>query len=142
MGQLRVIPPGSQHGPRAPKHRASCAVICPDYHHGHVCFNTRASRLPLQASAEDPSDLTFREPGQGWEHNDSGSGAISLLWLLINRGSTLWNFLLGQKQNKASCCSFLSSSAAAVPGVSSGAEASCVPDYRPEATPQGTTGPT
>lgn len=60
--------------------------------------------------AEDPCDLTFREQGQGWEHGDSGSGAITLLWLLINRGSTLWNFLLGQKQNKTSCCSFLSSS--------------------------------
>lgn len=37
-------------------------------------------------------------------------GLVTLLCLLINKGSTLWNFLLGQKQNKAACCSFLSCS--------------------------------
>lgn len=37
-------------------------------------------------------------------------GPATLLCLLINKGSTLWNFLLGKKQNKATCCSFLSCS--------------------------------
>lgn len=90
--------------------------------------------------AEDPWDLTFREQGQGGSTVTQAVGPRHPPMLADKQGLHPLEFSLRAeaKQSLVLLIPLLLCTAA----VSSGAEASCVPECRPEDPPQGIAGPT